>query len=402
MQKLSFQFHNLDFFTILSSKGANFFVTSAIFYIAREENINFAQFGLNWSIALFLGGIIIGTLSPAIIRLLFTMGGKSWIAKYTFDLNNFLKGILLFLFLIIFFGTFEWFKLFWLGFFINTSIVIISILRAISAYKIVLISSAVYIFTTIGSLFIFKVLIDLDYLSALVCSYLISTLIISAISLVPIKAFICSADIGRFNLNNFIETYLSYFFLNVFSFGVMTLDFVMLERVLNKTQFDIFGGAKIYLDRFLIPFLSVIVGTITINFLRHESSSSTGNAYIALSKLGLKEVIAFITFLSLGLVGYYIFNIIFQLVEIPQETIFLLIIGYMLFSLNAIYLDVIIIKYSLYFITMMFVGFFVFYLSLIYSFIILFGPQGWAIAFLLANLLILIALVYLTSSISKR
>ncbi len=183
---------------------------------------------------------------------------------------------------------------------------------------------------------------------------------------------------------------------------MIALDFVILERVLNKTQFDIFGGAKIYLDRFLIPFLSVIVGTITINFLRHESSSSTGNAYIALSKPGLKEIAALITLLSFGLVGYYIFNIIFQLVEIPQEIIFLLIFGYMLFSLNSIYLDLIIIKYSLYFTAMILAGFFIFYLCLIYSFIILLGPQGWAIAFLLANLLTFIALVYLTSSSPKR
>ena len=352
MQSTVFKIDKTDFFNLISFKLLNFIVVISIFFYVRNNfnNQDFVDFGYYWNISLMLAGVLFGGLSATIIRILNVKGG----IKSLVD-TNILKLLILFNIIIAFsvvliafissdFKKIYLFLLFSFGLFFQIQTLLITVMR-VKKYSLKMNVSA--IISVIVVLSCFYILTNLEDSTEklffnLVISYLISLI---CIIIFLKRTLIELYDDNEKNLDfkEYKDSYITYTAINIFTYVYLTIDFYLLRELLPEEEMILAGSTKIYFDRFIIPFLTIISGVFSLNVYRTKSNSIVGNEEININFSVNRKyftLIPLIVFISC-FAYFYIYN---EDQSINFVQILVLTICYIIFNINGVLLDGVAIK----------------------------------------------------------
>lgn len=395
MQNTVFKIDKIDFFNLISFKLVNFVIVAAIFFYVRNNfsNQDFIDFGYFWNISLMLAGIFFGGLSATITRILNIQGGikslvESNILKLFIIFNIFIAlSIILIAFTLPDFGKIYFFLLFTFGLFFQIQTLLITVMR-VKKYSVKMNVSAIISLIVVLSCFYFLTNVE-DSTEKLFFNLVISYLL----SLVCIIFFLKSTLINLYDRNEktldfkeYKDSYVAYTAINIFTYAYLTIDFYLLREMLSEEQMILAGSTKIYFDRFIIPFLTIISGVFSLNVYRTKSNSIVGNEDIKINfevnkkYLALIPLIIFIT----CFVYFYVYSTN-QSINFLQ--VFILSFCYIIFNINGVLLDGVAIKQKPLILTCIVIFFLL--ASYIAYFILIkaFEFNGWIIGMTFLNIL---------------
>tara|TARA_B100000575_G_scaffold294067_1_gene307834 strand:+ start:9238 stop:10491 length:1254 start_codon:yes stop_codon:yes gene_type:complete len=396
MNSSIFKVDKVDFLNLVSFKAFNFLIVLILFTSVRNNfgDQDFIDFGYYWNISLMLAGIIFGGISATILRILNVSGGvrslvDSKILK-VFIAMNVLIGVAI---LSIFFlkpslEKIYLFLLFAFGLFFQIQTLLITIMR-IKKYSLKMHASSIISVIFVLGCFYYLLNIDNDtnqlFLN-LVISYMCSLIIIIIFLRGSLYDLYSSSDENSLNLVDFKNSYITYTAINTFSYVYLTIDFYLLRELLSEDQLMVAGSTKIYFDRFIIPFLTIISGLFSLNVYRIKSKSIVGNEKIDINFSFRKEYLLLVPLFIVLIAAVYLFIYAKDpLMSFFQITIISL--SYICFNINGVLLDgvalvrrprILILAVS----TMLVLSYLIFY-YLIKSL----GINGWIAAMCIMNIL---------------
>lgn len=395
MQNTVFKIDKIDFLNIISFKLVNFVIVVAIFFYVRNNfsNQDFIDFGYFWNISLMLAGIFFGGLSATITRILNVQGGikslvESNILKLFIIFNIFIAlSIILIAFTLSDFQKIYFFLLFTFGLFFQIQTLLITVMR-VKKYSVKMNLSAIISLILVLSCFYFLTNVE-DSTEKLFFNLVISYLL----SVVCIIFFLKSTLINLYDSNEktldfkeYKDSYITYTAINIFTYVYLTIDFYLLREMLPEEQMILAGSTKIYFDRFIIPFLTIISGVFSLNVYRTKSNSIVGNEDIKINfevnkkYLALIPLIIFIT----CFVYFYVYSTN-QSINFLQ--VLILSFCYIIFNINGVLLDGVAIKQKPLILTCIVIFFLL--VSYITYFILIkaFEFNGWIIGMTFLNIL---------------
>ena len=390
---IKFKINITDITNILVTKGANFISTFFIFSLMSRglSSENFANFGYWWSIGVMLGSVALGGLATALIREVSENKSLIYIKHIILKVLATLT-VLVVLFYI---STrninpnntyYLLFICFLFGVSLQLQISVLSLLRAIKASKANLIASLILvIFVPLCFYLISNKKMAIDRL-------LINVVITYSLCLALILFSTRKIVLGLFNKKSKNINTNKKFYSNIGSFSLLTIyvsvilivDASIFKYNADPSDFNIIATSKIYFERFILPLLLVFSGALSIMVLRYDGDHPA----ILEIHLTSKKVLLFIIATGVIAAGYYLYLFTYsnQLTPLPIPVVIFITTGYLLYVLNGVLLDVLVIKKRI-----PTVFFYVSSLLIIYiigQFIIIpkFGILGWSIFWLLFHL----------------
>ena len=395
MQGSIFQIDKLDLFNLISFKACNFAIVFFLFSYVRTNfsNQDFIDFGFYWNMSLLVAGVFFGGLSATIIRVLSIEGGiKTLVDSKILNLFitfNILIGllVLLIIFLKPNLNNIYFFLLFCFGLFFQIQTLLITIIRV---KKLTFKMNVSAIFSVLAVLICFNFLSNAQdsteklFLN-LVSAYMFSIFII-IIFLKSSLVDLYDPSSTMLDVREYKESYIAYSAITSFSYAFLTLDFYFLRELLSEEQMLAAGSTKIYFDRFIIPFLTIISGIFSLNVYRTKSNSIIGNKNIRINfrikKQYLVIIPLFVIFISYFYIAFYSSN---NLVSFYQAMT--LTLCYIIYSVNGVLLDGVAIKHKPKNIILL-VAFMLFLSYFIYYFLIgLYNINGWILGMAIINII---------------
>jgi len=197
----------------------------------------------------------------------------------------------------------------------------------------------------------------------------------------------------RSDERGYLSSATSFVAINIFSYAVVNVDFTLFRLVGSQEDFSTMAGAKIFFERFALPVLLVIAGAVSMRVLRHKHEPGGGAARLILRFSPL--FFCAMTAVVLVLVSTY--WILSSLVWDAAATVPLLwvicaAIGYLLFAVNAVLFDLLVVRKSVAIVVRHVVLFMLAHAMLQATAISGLGVPGWAGGWLLFNLLVMLLL----------
>ena len=389
----------VDFFNLLVVKSSNFILVATIFFIVRQhlDSSLFIEFGFYWGTGLLVGALLFGGFGSTLVRFVSLYGGIGAIGGDR-TISKLLTAVLVFIAASLYIvgkgldnKIISLLMVVSLGMVIQLHLVIMSLFRAVRATRELLFGGALMA-VVIPSIFIYLTN-SIDTIETIFRNLTISYLI-SLIILMALLAYIARHDEkdrseNIFQSKGFKEGYLSFTMVTVFSNLIILVDFYFLREMLSSEDLAKAGVAKIYFDRFVLPLLSVMTGAISLNILRSKTESIARNAGFT-TNFGLdrKRVLAVIPVLLFIFIGYYVFIFVgpSNAVSLSYLQASCVILGYVVYSFNSIFLDILVIKFASSTLFLILSSYLI-VSSLVYYFAIsTFSLKGWVSALIILNL----------------
>lgn len=159
--------------------------------------------------------------------------------------------------------------------------------------------------------------------------------------------------------------------------------------VISENLYEFNNVVTLGLSLFIvIPLLSLVTGVVSLNILRLKTESLVGNSDFTVSyNVNPKKVAILIAALPLILIGYYAFNEYGNsgLTSLAIAQSGLLLARYFCFSLNAVFFDIFVVRYTAGTIATGVVCHPVISFLVYSAFILFFGLSGWVAACFLLN-----------------
>lgn len=397
----------IDITNLAISKGSNFILVSVIFWLS-SKNMNtkeYAAFGYWWSVAIMIGGILFGGLSSSLIRVLsirnslahlidFYMAKKILLLAFsiiiTIDLfyhyffnenrNIFLLTIVLILF----------------GISIQLQTLVLALFRAIIATRANTVSSIISIIFIPLTLWLMvsSENQDLQWLFlTLATAFFLNTVLICMIYKQTLLTMFTEQLSTPRQDQIFSSSILSFTAINTYTYLMLNIDFTLFKYLQPEKSFTTMATGKIFFERFILPFLLVIAGAASLSILRHRDSDSLADNMRKL-KITPYYMLILITVWVGSIFGYLWFETVIRAEStlIPIFELSVLTLGYLIYSINAILFDILVIRCG-FRVTIIYVAIFLIAHTCMQAiFIQFFSLTGWVLSWLLLNVTVLITL----------
>ncbi len=401
----------VDLVNLAIAKSSSFFLTLILFALISRgmDAEHFAEFAYWWSIAIMVGGVLLGGFTSAIVRAAVTHKSLSHLMQLicymaigclcilmalTFSLlitPNCSTIISLFISVSFF------------GLSVQIQTVLMALLRASEASKVNLVGSILiplivpapfFLASTKHSLTVTFLMLSL--------SFLLSSAVVYLISHQKIKHLFDKKN-QSLGYKQFVTNTISFTLVNIFSYAIVNIDFTLFRALGSSDSFTVMATGKVFFERFLLPFLLVFGGGVSLKLFKHSSEINSAPARIELPA----NKFILITFVSIPLVVILMYWIYTNIIRIDSHVLSLslvgcLSIGYLLFAFNGVLFDVFalnapptkILQYVLLFIL---IAFFIQAIAINF-----YGLVGWGVGWLIFNLTVNLILASRTLVFNKK
>ena len=395
----------VDLANLVIAKGSNFLLTLLLFALLSRgmDSPAFGEFGYWWSIALMIGGVLLGGLSSALVRVAAVHGSLRHLAVPLRRASVALLGLALLVTLALaILAPPEHADLALLlaavalfGLAVQGQTAVLALLRAAEATRANAIASVLIVLLvplalhlTLGSeralpwvFFLLAVAFAVGTLVALVCARRrLGHLLAPPAGAVP-------------DVAGFLGNASSFTAVNVFSYAVVNVDFTLFRLIGTPADFALMATGKVFFERFVVPALMVFAGAVSLRVLRHPRVPGGVAARIE-ADVGPRTLGAMLALIGLLALAYWVFAhaVRGDATSIALPWVASAAAGYLLFALNGILFDVLVVRRSLTAVVAH-VGVFLLLACAIQAVAIRsFGVPGWAIGWLLFNAAVLMVL----------
>jgi O-antigen/teichoic acid export membrane protein len=398
----------VDLVNLVVAKGSNFILTVLLFALISRgmDSRAFGEFGYWWSVALMIGGVLLGGFSSALIRAAAQYGSLRHLGT---PLGAMALGLpllacacalvlyllpqhaalLLLLAVVALFGVT-----------VQIQTAVLSLLRAAEATRANAIASALIVLSIPAVLyFVLGVNFSLIWVFGwLAAAFLFGTLMAVLSARVALKHFASHpgegiGESGTPAVGRFFANASSFTAINIFSYAVVNVDFTLFRLIGSSEDFALMATAKIFFERFVVPVLMVFAGAVSLRVLRFQSRPGEPQPRLELKVRPLMWMAVPCVVLLLT-AAYWIFVhwIRHDTAAIAPGWVVCASLGYLLYAVNGILLDVLVVQRSLKVVVAHVAGFLVTGCAIQAMAISQFGVPGWAIGWLLFNLLVALLL----------
>jgi len=389
----------VDLANLVVAKGSNFLLTVVLFALISRgmDNRAFSEFGYWWSISIMIGGVLLGGLSSALVRVAAVHGslrhllkpllhvgfgflalavvwsGAVWALPQLSSMTLLLSAVVLF------------------GLTVQAQTAVLSLLRAAEATQINLVVSAaiVAIVPTI-TFFWMRSEIELPRIFfGLAFAFALGTVTAAAISS-KILGHLWERDrASSAGVRAFVKSISSFTAVNIFSYVVVNIDFTLFRLIGMPDDFAVMASVKVFFERFVVPMMMVFSGAISLRVLRHSHQSNGSNLQLN-ANVNHRLRLGVIAIVLLMVMAYWVFT---RMIRAEAFTMALPWVGcasagYLLYVVNGVMLDVLVVQRSLTTVVKHIVGFLLLSAAVQGFAIIFFGLPGWALGWLGFNIVV--------------
>lgn len=399
-KKIKFQMKLLDIVNLIVAKGANFILTAIIFtLISRGFNeYEFAEFGYLWSIALMIGGMLLGGSTLAMVRVVAVCGSMGHL---TFILLKHLIILLIFGVLLLMLAKQSHLigvshvllvvQLTFFGIAVQSQGAVLSLLRATEATRTNLVVTIVMLIL-IPMYVMARIDRELDLISLfgeLSIAFLLSTVLAIFIARDEMAKIFFQAENQEPSINFFYANAVAFTIINVFNYASLNLDFTLFRQIGTEADYALVATAKVFFERFALPALLVFAGAVSVHVLRQPHSLERNTMRLQITFTPVFILIALIVVVVIA-VGYKIFALYIR--GDSQSISFGWAIcsaaGYLFFATNGILFDMLVFRRSILLVALLVTILMLIVFTLQSVCISFFGIPGWSVGWLLFNLLV--------------
>lgn len=386
----------VDLANLIIAKGANFTLTALVFMLLSNgmDSQSFGEFGYWWSIAIMIGGVLLGGVSSALVR---TAVLKGSLRQLTAPLRYAAQVLLAFatVFALTLFASPQWaahtilfigVALFGLAVQVQTAL--LALLRAVEATRSNVLASFLIVLLVPIVLFLMlgteRTLPRIFFILAFAFALGALAVLVSARrQLGPLFFHDSVASVGG---RGFLSNALAFTAVNVFSFALINVDFTFFRFFGTPENFALMATCKVFFERFVVPVLMVFAGAISLRILRYQSGDGAAAACLE-ARISPQQLVASVMAVVLVTFAYWVFatEIRSDKATIPLGWVVCAAIGYLLYAVNGILFDLLVLRQSL----AMVIAHVAFFLLLgaVLQIVAIsnFGVPGWAVGWLVLN-----------------
>lgn len=393
----------VDLVNLIIAKGSNFLLTVLLFTLISHgmDAHAFGEFGYWWSIAIMIGGVLLGGLSSALVRVTAVHGSMRHLAV---PLRHAGLGLLVLvvvwsvallafpqyaslLLLLAAVGLF--------GIVVQAQTAVLSLLRAIEATRANMIASVLIVVCVPLSLYL---ALGAErglsrVFGLLAAAFALGTLAALVTSRRKLGYLLAPGSTSGASVATFFANASSFTAINVFSYAIVNVDFTLFRMIGTPAEFAVMATGKVFFERFVVPALMVFAGAVSLRVLRHPHAAGGPEARLDV-RLGPRAWYGAFAMVVVLVFAYWIFahKIRGDVTTIPLPWVVCASIGYLLYAINGILLDVMVVQRPLITVVWHVAGFIVLggvmQAFAIYSL----GVPGWALAWLLFNVVVAVVL----------
>lgn len=404
--KIRIQAQFVDIVNLIVAKGANFFLTVILFALISRgmDEHTFGEFGYWWSMALMFGGMLIGGVSLALVRVVAVSGTLSHLLAPLFRPTMILLSSIIASFVLLgliqpvgsnyamMFGALALF-----GIAVQGQTVVLSLLRAIEATRANSLATIVIV-----------VLIPLSMLAMLdeaprnltqlfgklAVAFTLSTAVVLLITRREIGEIFFQSRSKALGLRDFYANASAFTVVNVFNYAMVNMDFTLFRQIGTEIDFATMATAKVFFERFALPALLVFAGAVSMQVFRHHDGvdGKATRLEVRLAPISLFGMLVVVVGMA---VCYKFFagNIRGNSETISFGWAICSAAGYLFFAANGILFDVLVFRRRPIFVMLHMAVFLAFGCAVQAVSISLFGVPGWAVGWLLFNLTVHVILL---------
>lgn len=396
---IPFQARTVDLINLLVSKGSNFLLTALLFSIISGgmSSSSFGEFGYWWSIAIMIGGVLLGGCASALVRVVSIHSSfKHLIAPLKYVSIGFLFLSLLCLVLWLALSQYATQILMvavvaLFGLSVQLQATVLTLLRAAQLNRLNFIASSMSV-----------LLIPLSYWALigntrtlphtfliLACSFFAVFCLIGVISYKALGYLLAGDKVIVKGVKAFLADTTSFTAINIFSYVAVTVDFTIFRLLGSPQDFATMATGKIFFERFVLPLLMVFASAVSLQILRQPKTHILEKTKIEV-RIGSPFLLALLTITTLTVLAYFIFIKIIRndLMGIPIVWLICVSFGYIFFVINGVLLDLFVVKRPMRIVIAHVFGFMLFGGLLQWVLISNYGVPGWAFGWLILNIAI--------------
>jgi hypothetical protein len=396
---IPFRAHFVDLVNLVVAKGSNFLLTLLLFTLISRgmDSRAFGEFGYWWSVAIMTGGVLLGGLSSALVRVAAVNGSLRHLVAplrhsalgllavtvvgslAVWALPQFHSVALLLAATVLF------------GLSVQAQTAVLTLLRAAEATKTnAVVSTVVVMIVSVLIFFWVKYASDLPQIFfGLAGAFSIGTIAAVAISSTVLSPLWARGVMSGSEVGTFVKSISSFTAVNIFSYAVVNIDFTLFRLIGTPNDFATMASAKVFFERFVVPLLMVFAGAISLRVLRHPHHSNESNLRLHVH-INFRFLLGALATLLLLIGAYWVFTRLIRAdpVAMDLSLVACASTGYLLYALNGLMLDVLVVKHSLATVVKHVLGFLLLCGAVQGLLIAIFGVPGWAIGWLGFNLLV--------------
>ena len=397
---IPFRARFVDLANLVIAKGSNFIMTVLLFaLLARGMDTHaFAEFGYWWSIAIMLGGVVLGGVSSTLVRDAAVHGSLRHLSAplRQFATALLVGGVALAVALV---SLPEWEASLLLlaavglfGLAVQAQAALLALLRAAEATRA----------NAFASLLIVLLVPTIVYLMIgpkrglpwvfflLACAYAAATLVALAAAYRRLAHLGTAMSGPPPATSRFFASASSFTAVNVFSYAIVNVDFTLFRLLGAPTDFALMGTGKVFFERFVVPVLMVFAGAVSLTVLRQPPESGAGAMRLE-ARLGPRALAAALATVALLTAAYWLFasRIRGDATTIALPWVACAAAGYLLYAVNGVLFDVLVVQRSLRVVVAHVAAFLLLGAMLQLAAIVSFGVPGWAFAWLAFNLIVI-------------
>lgn len=389
----------VDLANLVVAKGSNFLLTVVLFALISRgmDSRAFGEFGYWWSIAIMIGGVLLGGLSSALVRVAAVHGSLR-------HLLNPLRHAAIGLFAIALVGSVAVWALpqftsmalllaavALFGLTVQTQTTLLSLLRAAEATRTnVVVSAVVLVIVPTVIFFWMRSASELPQIFfGLAGAFAIGTITAAAISSTALSPLWTRGVVSGASVGAFVKSMSSFTAVNIFSYAVVNIDFTLFRVIGIPDDFAIMASAKVFFERFVVPMLMVFAGAISLRVLRYPHQSNGSNLQLH-ANVNYRFRLGAIATVLLMVVAYWVFTRMIRAdaVAMALPWVACASAGYLLYAVNGVMLDVLVVQHSLSTVVKHIVGFLLLSGAVQGLAIVFFGVPGWALGWLGFNIVV--------------
>lgn len=410
---MTFRGRWIDLANLFVAKGANFILTSILFYLmSRGMRANeFAEFGYWWSMALMVGGMLCGGVASASIRALVVHGSLAHLRPVLIRVTGFL---VLLLGLALGIGSlFQAYAqvvrlgvvLTLFGISIQVLSWIFSLMRAMEKTKVNVLASII----SIGLIPVLTLLIarserDMAHVfGALASGFFVTALVLIVVFRESLGAIWKKAYQRTLGGHVFFSNVVLFTLINVFSYATVNMDFTIFRWFGVDKEFQLFANSKIYFERFILPLMLVFSGAVSLKVLRHSDAHDGRGVRMVLGRWTYLTG-AVLTVALFVIMGYYVFFRFVRHESLELEVIWVCLatLGYIFYTANGILFDVLAVQSRMVSVLCYVMVFLALALIIQWVAIARFSVAGWAVGWFFFNFLVLVLLARQTVDMKSK
>jgi hypothetical protein len=269
----------VDVANLMVAKGSNFLLTALLFaLLARGMDTRaFGEFGYWWSMALMVGGVLLGGVSSAAVRAAAVHGSLRQLLAPMQQTGLVVLAVAATVAALAAVGPFDTALAALLGavavfgISVQAQTVLLALLRAVEATRANTLASLAIV--AVVPLALHAMLGDERRLTtvfgALAATFVLGTAVAVVIARRRIEQLFVQPPQEPLALNHFLANASAFTAVNVFTYAIVNIDFTLFRHIGTSSDFAVMATAKIFFERFVLPALLVFAGAVSLRVLRH-------------------------------------------------------------------------------------------------------------------------------------